>query len=77
MDGFTVGILMQEPQPRRVQVQSWRTSKTGLPRPKAMVDQLQPDLQPSLAEPDADYDALLAEMGKLQEAIDHQNCLGP
>ena len=30
-----------------------------------------------MAEPDADFDALLAEMGELQEAIDAADALGP
>ena len=34
---------------------------------------LQRDLASSMADPDADYDTLLAEMGELQEQLDHRN----
>jgi ATP-binding cassette ChvD family protein len=37
-----------------------------------MVDRFN-EISTELADPDADYDTLLAEMGKLQEAIDHKN----
>jgi ATP-binding cassette ChvD family protein len=58
-EGFTVGILMQEP-------------KLDVAETKAMVDRFN-QISAELAEPDADYDSLLAEMGKLQEEIDHRN----
>ncbi len=70
-EGFTVGILMQEP--------NLDESKTvlenvqeGVAETKAMVDRFN-EISAELADPDADYDALLAEMGTLQEAIDHRN----
>lgn len=70
-EGFTVGILMQEP--------NLDESKTvlenvqeGVSETKAMVDRFN-QISVELAEPDADYDSLLAEMGKLQEEIDHRN----
>ncbi len=71
MEGYSVGILMQEPQ--------LDDSKTvlenvqdGVAQTKAMVDRFN-EISAELADPDADYDTLLAEMGKLQEAIDHKN----
>jgi ATP-binding cassette ChvD family protein len=71
MEGYSVGILMQEPQ--------LDDSKTvlenvqdGVAETKAMVDRFN-EISAELADPDADYDTLLAEMGKLQEAIDHKN----
>ena len=71
MEGYTVGILMQEP--------NLDESKTvlenvqdGVAETKAMIDRFNA-ISAELAEPDADYDVLLAEMGKLQEDIDHRN----
>ncbi len=70
-EGYSVGILMQEP--------NLDESKTvienveeGVAETKAMVDRFNA-ISAELAEPDADYDSLLAEMGKLQEDIDHRN----
>jgi ATP-binding cassette ChvD family protein len=70
-EGFTVGILMQEP--------NLDESKTvlenvqeGVAETKGMVDRFN-QISVELAEPDAHYDVLLAEMGKLQEEIDHRN----
>ena len=69
--GYSVGILMQEP--------ALDESKTvlenveeGVAETKAMVDRFN-EISAAMADPDADYDALLAEMGKLQEEIDHRN----
>jgi len=65
--GYTVGILMQEPE--------LDESKTVLENIqdgvaiKAKVDRFN-EISALMAEPDADFDALLAEMGKLQEEID-------
>ncbi len=71
MEGYTTGILMQEP--------NLDESKTvlenvqdGVAETKAMIDRFNA-ISAELAEPDADYDVLLAEMGKLQEDIDHRN----
>ena len=69
MDGFTVGILLQEPK-----LDESRTVleniQDGVSETKAMVDRFNA-ISEELALPDADYDTLLAEMGKLQESIDH------
>lgn len=65
--GYTVGILMQEPE--------LDESKTVLENIeegveiKAKVDRFN-EISALMAEPDADFDALLAEMGTLQEEID-------
>jgi len=65
--GFSVGILMQEP--------VLDESKTVLENIqdgiaiKAKVDRFN-EISGLMAEPDADFDALLAEMGALQEEID-------
>ena len=69
MDGFTVGILLQEPkldESRSV----LENIQDGVSETKAMVDRFNA-ISEELALPDADYDTLLAEMGKLQESIDH------
>ena len=65
--GYSVGILMQEPE--------LDESKTVLENIesgiaiKAKVDRFN-EISALMAEPDADFDTLLAEMGTLQEAID-------
>ncbi|KQZ24797.1 MULTISPECIES: energy-dependent translational throttle protein EttA [unclassified Microbacterium] len=65
--GFSVGILMQEPE--------LDESKTVLENIqdgiaiKAKVDRFN-EISMLMADPDADFDALLAEMGTLQEEID-------
>ncbi|MGK0716012.1 energy-dependent translational throttle protein EttA [Leucobacter sp. W1153] len=65
--GYTVGILMQEPE--------LDESKTVLQNIeegiaiKAKVDRFN-EISAMMAEPDADFDTLLAEMGTLQEEID-------
>ncbi|WEK59738.1 MAG: energy-dependent translational throttle protein EttA [Candidatus Microbacterium colombiense] len=65
--GFSVGILMQEPE--------LDESKTVLENIqdgiaiKAKVDRFN-EISALMADPDADFDALLAEMGGLQEEID-------
>ena len=71
MDGFTVGILMQEPQLDESKT-VLENVQDGVAETKAMVDRFN-EISAELANPDADYDALLAEMGTLQEAIDHKN----
>jgi ATP-binding cassette ChvD family protein len=69
--GFTVGILLQEPkldESRSVleNVQDGvRETMDLLARFNAISDEM--------SSPDADYDTLLAEMGTLQEQLDHRN----
>jgi len=71
MDGYTVGILQQEPDldPNKTVLEN---VEEGVAETKAMLDRFN-QISEELANPDADYDSLLAEMGKLQEAIDHRN----
>ena len=70
-EGFTVGILMQEPNLDETKT-VLENVQDGVAETKAMVDRFN-QISVELAEPDADYDSLLAEMGKLQEEIDHRN----
>ena len=69
--GATVGILMQEPQLDESKT-VLENVEDGVAGTKAMLDRFN-EISAALADPDADYDALLAEMGKLQEEIDHRN----
>jgi ATP-binding cassette ChvD family protein len=69
--GAAVGILMQEPQLDETKT-VLENVEEGVAETKAMVDRFN-DISAQLADPDADYDALLTEMGKLQEDIDHRN----
>ncbi|MCU0299645.1 MAG: ATP-binding cassette domain-containing protein, partial [Candidatus Nanopelagicales bacterium] len=69
--GYSVGILEQEPQ--------LDDSKTvlenvelGVAETKALMARFN-EISEALADPEADYDALLAEMGTLQEKLDHRN----
>ena len=71
MAGYTVGILQQEPQLDESK-NVLENVQEGVAETKAMLDRFNA-ISAELAEPDADYDALLAEMGQLQEAIDHRN----
>jgi ATP-binding cassette ChvD family protein len=66
--GYSVGILMQEPvldESKTV----LENVQEGVGPIKAKVDRFN-EISLAMAEPDADFDALLAEMGTLQEAID-------
>ncbi|CAB4924520.1 unannotated protein [freshwater metagenome] len=69
--GYTVGILMQEP----VLNESKNVIdnvKEGVAETVAMLDRFNA-ISDELGNPDADYDKLLAEMGDLQEKLDHRN----
>ncbi len=70
-EGFSVGILMQEPNLDETKT-VLENVQDGVSETKAMVDRFN-QISVELSEPDADYDSLLAEMGKLQEEIDHRN----
>jgi ATP-binding cassette ChvD family protein len=67
--GYSVGILMQEPELDETR-SVLENVQDGV---REMYDKLERFNAISLlmSEPDADFDALLAEMGELQEAIDH------
>jgi ATPase subunit of ABC transporter with duplicated ATPase domains len=67
--GATVGILLQEP-PLNEEKTVLGNVEEGAGEIKAKLDRYN-QISVEMAEPDADYDALLDEMGKLQEEIDH------
>ncbi|MBX3087321.1 MAG: energy-dependent translational throttle protein EttA [Cryobacterium sp.] len=66
--GYSVGILMQEPELDESKT-VLENVQEGVSEIKAKVDRFN-EISAAMAEPDADFDALLAEMGVLQEAID-------
>ena len=66
--GYTVGILMQEPELDETKT-VLENVQEGVAEIKAKVDR-HAAIGMEMAEPDADFDALLAEMGTLQEDID-------
>ncbi|UOQ88932.1 energy-dependent translational throttle protein EttA [Agromyces endophyticus] len=66
--GFSVGILMQEPELDEDKT-VLENVQQGVGPIKAKLDRFN-EISLLMAEPDADFDALLAEMGTLQEEID-------
>src|SRR5690349_11403299 len=66
--GYTVGILMQEPELNEEKTVLGNVEE-GAGEIKAKLDRYNA-ISAEMAEPDADFDALMEEMGKLQEAID-------
>ncbi|HWJ85468.1 MAG TPA: energy-dependent translational throttle protein EttA [Cellulomonas sp.] len=66
--GYTVGILQQEP-PLNESKTVLGNVEEGVAEIKGKLDRYN-EISALMAEPDADFDALLAEMGQLQEAID-------
>ena len=69
--GYTVGILLQEPvldETKNV----IDNVKEGVAETVAMLARFD-EISAEMANPDADYDKLLAEMGELQEQLDHRN----
>jgi ATP-binding cassette ChvD family protein len=69
--GYTVGILQQEP-PLDESKTVLGNVEDGVREIKSKLDRFN-HISELMAEPDADFDALLAEMGELQEALDHAN----
>ena len=69
--GYTVGILLQEPElnPDKNVLEN---VQEGVAETKGMLDRFN-EISQQMAEPDADFDALMAEMGTLQEQLDHRN----
>ena len=67
--GYTVGILMQEPQLDEDKTVLGNVEQ-AVAHIKAKVDRFN-EVSSLMADPDADFDALMAEMGTLQEEIDH------
>jgi ATP-binding cassette ChvD family protein len=66
--GYSVGILMQEPELDESKT-VLENVQEGVGPIKGKVDRFN-EISLALAEPDADFDTLLAEMGSLQEEID-------
>ena len=66
--GYSVGILMQEP-PLNEEKTVLGNVEEGVREIKAKVDRFNA-ISEEMSNPDADFDALMEEMGKLQEAID-------
>ncbi|MFC0678412.1 energy-dependent translational throttle protein EttA [Lysobacter korlensis] len=66
--GYSVGILMQEPVLDETKT-VLENVQEGLGEIKAKLDRFN-EISAAMADPDADFDTLLAEMGTLQEAID-------
>jgi len=66
--GYSVGILLQEP-PLNEDKTVLGNVEEGVAEIKGKIDRFN-EISALMAEPDADFDPLLAEMGQLQEAID-------
>jgi ATP-binding cassette ChvD family protein len=69
--GYTVGILLQEPHLNE-EKNVIDNVKEGVAETVAMLDRFNA-ISDEMSLPDADYDKLLAEMGTLQEQLDHRN----
>lgn len=69
--GYSVGILMQEP-PLNEEKTVLGNVEEAVGELKSKIDRFN-EISAELANPDADYDSLLSEMGSLQEEIDAQN----
>lgn len=66
--GYSVGILMQEPELDETKT-VLENVQEGVGEIKGKIDRFN-EISLAMADPDADFDSLLAEMGTLQEAID-------
>lgn len=66
--GYTVGILLQEP-PLNEEKDVLGNVEEGVWEIKSKLDRYN-EISAQMADPDADFDALMEEMGQLQEAID-------
>ena len=69
--GYTVGILAQEPVLDETKTVLGNV-EDGVAATKALVSRYN-EISELMADPEADFDALMAEMGQLQEKIDHLN----
>ena len=69
--GYTVGILMQEP-PLNEDKTVLGNVEEGVAEIKGKLDRFN-EISAQMADPDADFDALMEEMGKLQTEIDAAN----
>lgn len=69
--GYSVGILLQEP-PLNEDKNVLENVQEGVAETMALLARFN-QVSEEMANPDADYDKLLAEMGTLQEKLDHLN----
>jgi ATP-binding cassette ChvD family protein len=69
--GYTVGMLAQEPHLNESK-NVIENVQEGVADTMAMLARFN-EVSAQMADPDADFDSLMAEMGTLQEAIDHKN----
>ena len=69
--GYTVGILLQEP-PLNDDKNVLENVQEGVAETIGMLNRFN-EISAEMANPDADYDKLLTEMGNLQEQLDHRN----
>ena len=67
--GYSVGILLQEP-PLNEEKDVRGNVEEGMGQIKRDLDRFN-EISEEMAQPDADFDALMEEMGKLQEKIDN------
>ena len=69
--GYSVGILLQEP-PLNEEKTVLQNVQEGVQETIDMLNRFN-QISDEMGNPDADYDKLLAEMGSLQEQLDHRN----
>ena len=69
--GYSVGILLQEPELDETKT-VLENVQEGVGETMVMLARFN-QISDEMANPDADYDTLLAEMGTLQEQLDHRN----
>ncbi|HRD10011.1 MAG TPA: energy-dependent translational throttle protein EttA [Candidatus Nanopelagicaceae bacterium] len=69
--GYSVGILLQEP-PLNEEKNVLENVQEGVAETMGLLARFN-QVSEEMANPDADYDKLLAEMGSLQEKLDHLN----
>ena len=70
--GYSVGILLQEP-PLNEEKNVLENVQEGVAETMGLLDRFNAISEEMGSNPDADYDKLLAEMGELQEQLDHRN----
>jgi ATP-binding cassette ChvD family protein len=68
--GASVGILLQEP-PLTEDKTVWENVEEAVADTKAMLARFN-EISDSFSDPDADFDALMDEMGRLQTELDHR-----
>ena len=70
--GYSVGILLQEP-PLNEEKNVLENVQEGVAETMGLLNRFNAISEEMGSNPDADYDKLLAEMGELQEQLDHRN----